>query len=176
MMATDTDRKGFRQSVKELFLGSTTPVRSGTMPSLFPPAEVAWSKKEIKESRQFAYKHIDVARNSYEGKKKNAIRSKNKYIVGKDKPYKCGPSCQEDHIHNFEYDFTKNFNDPVNKRPGIDFILDPKIKVEMKKGVDPSLVEFGKKQTPINLSSQMEIKEDFQDKEFEFAYDTVESN
>ena len=127
------------------------PVRSATMPTLYPPSEVSWSKKDIKMSKELAFKH-------------------------QEKSIKCGPSCTEDHVHHYDYDYTKTFKDPIVKRPGIDFIIDPKIKQELAKGIDPNLFEFGKKQTPINLSSQMEVLEDFQDKEFDYAYEKVEQN
>jgi hypothetical protein len=41
--------------------------------------------------------------------------------------YFCGPSCQHKHKHNFQYDFTKSFQNKLVERPGIDFFLDPKI-------------------------------------------------
>jgi carbonic anhydrase len=77
-------------------------------------------------------------------------------------------------MHRFEYDFTKNFTDHISQRPGIDFVLDPKIDMEMKKALDRSQpCEFGKKQTPINLSTKMPVLKDFKDKEFSFHYNEI---
>ena len=39
-------------------------------------------------------------------------------------------------MHNFEYDFTKNYQDPISQRPGIDFELGPKIDQEAAKALD----------------------------------------
>jgi hypothetical protein len=49
-------------------------------------------------------------------------------------------------MHRFEYDFTKSYKDPISKRPGIDFVLGPKIDQEIQKAFDRSQpCEFGKK-------------------------------
>jgi hypothetical protein len=49
-------------------------------------------------------------------------------------------------MHRFEYEFTKSYKDPVSKRPGIDFVLGPKIDQEIQKAFDRSQpCEFGKK-------------------------------
>ena len=114
----------------------------------FHPSDIQWSKKEIKQCRCFAFRHINL--------QETAANMKS--------------------WHMFDYDYSKNFNDPLQERPGIDFVIEPKFKVEAAKITDPSQVcEFGKKQTPIDLSSQMEVLKGFQDKEFQFNYDTLES-
>ena len=48
--------------------------------------------------------------------------------------YFCGPNCQHNClVHNFEYNFIKNWTDPIAERPGIDFNIDPKLKLEASK-------------------------------------------
>lgn len=136
--------------------------------------EITWTEQEIKQSRAFAVKHINLEQNAYEDNEQNWK------VVGKNDTQqtwattRCGPSCQTDHMHRFEYDFTKNFTDHISQRPGIDFVLDPKIDMEMKKALDRSQpCEFGKKQTPINLSTKMPVLKDFKDKEFSFHYNEI---
>lgn len=85
------------------------------------------------------------------------------------------PGCTKHHWHDFDYDYTKNYKDALNKRPG-EFAeynwmaanynwLD-----EGSKGV----VCDGDSQTPINLETGLEIKEDFQDKVFEVEYKDID--
>lgn len=91
-------------------------------------------------------------------------------------PWFCGPSCQKDHQHVFEYDFEKNYLDPLSQRPGIDFVLEPKIQQEAAKALEKSApCTFGSLQTPIDLSSEMEVLKGFKDDKFEFYYDPLVS-
>lgn len=136
--------------------------------------EIQWTEEEVKQSRAFCVKHINLEQNAYEDNEQNWK------VVGKnDKTQtwattKCGPSCQTDHMHRFEYDFTKNYKDHISQRPGIDFVLDPKIDVEEKKALDRGhACDFGRKQTPINLSTKMPVLKDFKDKEFSFHYNEI---
>lgn len=51
----------------------------------------------------------------------------------------CVPNCVKKHQHNFCYDYTKSYKDPLVERPGECFDLDP--------------AAFMLKGTPINLES-----------------------
>ena len=135
----------------------------------FHPADIKWSDKEVKLAREFALRHINLQSNSYEGTQSNwKLKSNaNKGMLNSKRmqSWFCGPSCQKDHQHIFEYDFEKNYTDPLSQRPGIDFVLEPKIQQEAAKALNLSQpCEFGNKQTPIDLSSEMEVLKDFKDK------------
>lgn len=85
-----------------------------------------------------------------------------------------GPSYTSDPKLGFEYDFTKNYKDPLHERPGIDFALGAKYEKEMKKALDRSLpCEFGSKQTPIDLSTKIPVLRGFKDKQFKFHYEPI---
>lgn len=67
--------------------------------------------------------------------------------------------------------------DPLPERPGIDFYLDPKLRLEgTKKPLDPSMIEFGYKQTPIDLKTNLEVTTTFQDTAFEYNYDKIDKS
>lgn len=84
-------------------------------------------------------------------------------------------NIEQDHVGSQEYDFTKDYRDPLAKRPGIDFVIGPKFEQEAAK--NPGMpCSFGKKQTPINFDSQMPVLANFQDKNFKFHYEHVEQN
>ena len=53
----------------------------------------------------------------------------------------CVPNCVKKHKHNFTYDYSKSFKDPLEERPGECFDLDPAV--------------FMVKGTPINLESRL---------------------
>ena len=91
------------------------------------------------------------------------------------------PGCIHLHRHNFEFNFSKSYLDPLQDRPGYfkefneeyDFI-----KCEFDKEKGPSVAKFknnkqtydvcgfGSKGTPINLQSTLPIRKDFKDKDF----------
>jgi hypothetical protein len=105
-----------------------TPSKHVKNKSILNTGEIQWTEQEIKQSRQFAVKHINLKQNAYEN------NDKNWKIVGMNGTQqtwnvtKCGPSCQKDHMHRFEYDYTKNYKDHISQRPGIDFVIEPKVK------------------------------------------------
>ena len=72
----------------------------------------------------------------------------------------CVPNCVGKHKHNFMYDYSKCYKDPLEQRPGecFDFNQDS----NMCKG------------TPINLESNQAIKRDFWDDQFVFNYETID--
>jgi hypothetical protein len=109
------------------------------------------------------------ARCSGEGFNNGILRDKHNFIQF------CSPNCLHKHDHNHLYDYSKNHHDPLVERPGIDFYLNPKIKVEQTKvPLDPNMSEFGMDQTPINLSTTMPVAHSFKDKAFEFKYDPID--
>ena len=116
---------------------------SGKSPS-YRPGDIAWTEEEIKLSRSMAVKHINIEKNSYESESVYNGGTTQFLNLQVDQSNMCGPSCTHDHAHNFEYDFTKNFQDALDERPGIDFVMGPKIDMEAAK--NPSMpCEFGLK-------------------------------
>ena len=85
------------------------------------------------------------------------------------------PGCTKDHVHNFDYDFTKNYRDALNKRPG-EFAeynwmaANYYLLNEAQKGI----VCDGFLQTPINLDTDMPISEEFKDYDFDFRYNVID--
>jgi len=86
------------------------------------------------------------------------------------------PGCTHDHVEcDFDYDYSKNFLDALNKRPGefVEYnwmaanfyLLD-----ESKTGV----VHDGILQTPINLDTGTPINTSFKDSVFDFKYNTID--
>lgn len=83
----------------------------------------------------------------------------------------CMPGCTLDHHHTFDYDYTKNFKNPEAQRPGEFKGIDwDKVNATLGKSGDCA---WGKKQTPINLDTNIEILQDFQDKDFKFDYEEI---
>ena len=72
----------------------------------------------------------------------------------------CVPNCVKKHKHNFMYDYSKTYKDPIYQRPGECHEINQA--VCMKQG------------TPINLDSSIPIKKDFVDKEFNFNYEVLD--
>ena len=81
----------------------------------------------------------------------------------------CMPGCNHEHQHKFDYDYSKNYRDALNQRPGefaeynwlaANFYLLQK----ENKGV----VCDGIKQTPINLETKLPLLESFDDSDFKF--------
>jgi len=87
-------------------------------------------------------------------------------------PLFCTPNCQHKHFHNNQYDYSKNYTDPYEERPGVDFLCD--VKKTPLAGLDLKNVvgETGCKQTPINLDTGLEIS-NFKDDEFRFNYEKI---
>lgn len=85
----------------------------------YHPAEIEWTEQEVKQARTFAVRHINLGRNSYgvdEPKGLQGLGEKSAFFQlnqasgdHQQAPALCGPSCQKDHTHDFEYDFTKNY-------------------------------------------------------------------
>jgi|TARA_B110000305_G_C19383822_1_gene611090 hypothetical protein len=81
------------------------------------------------------------------------------------------PGCTHNHKHEFDYDYTKNYMDALNRRPG-EFVeynwmaANYYLLNEGKQGV----VCEGILQTPINLETSIPITKEFKDYNFEFQY------
>lgn len=88
----------------------------------------------------------------------------------------CMPGCTLDHEHNFDYDYSKNYKDALNRRPG-EFVeynwmaANYYLLQQEQKGI----VSDGILQTPINLDTHMEICEQFKDFVFDFKYNTIDA-
>lgn len=90
----------------------------------------------------------------------------------------CMPGCTKNcNPHNFDYDYTKNYKDALNKRPGefaeynwmaANYYL---LQEENKTG---NVVCDGELQTPINLDTNMPIQKDFKDFNFDFQYNVID--
>lgn len=87
----------------------------------------------------------------------------------------CMPGCTHDHVAcDYDYDYTKNFLDALNKRPG-EFVEYNWMAANFY------LLEDGKKdtvcdgilQTPINLDTGIPISK-FKDTPFDFKYNTID--
>lgn len=87
----------------------------------------------------------------------------------------CMPGCTKDHKHTFDYDYDKNYLDALNKRPG-EFAEYNWMAANYKwlTASSRGVVCDGDAQTPINLETGIEIKEDFQDKAFEVEYKDID--
>ena len=84
------------------------------------------------------------------------------------------PGCTLDHVHNFDYDYTKNYKDALNQRPG-QFAEYNWLAANYQWLNDESrgVVCDGDKQAPINLETGMRILDNFQDLDFRFKYKDI---
>lgn len=73
--------------------------------------------------------------------------------------YFCVPHCVKKHCHNYVYDFSKSYKDPIRTRPG-----------ECHNQDQDTLVKC----SPINLESNQEICTTFKDECFKFNYETID--
>ena len=105
----------------------------------------------------------------------------------------CMPGCTKNHICFFDYDYTKDYLDPLDERPGEYKEINHQIaaarankeepgalekaKLWLKKvfGKDEgtSVCEFGDLQTPINLDTRDQLH-DFDDDVFSFEYENID--
>ena len=67
-------------------------------------------------------------------------------------------------------------NSTLVQWPGIDFIIEPKYQQEAAKLGPGQVCQFGKLQTPIDLSTNLKVLKNFEDKDFKFEYDEVAQN
>lgn len=72
----------------------------------------------------------------------------------------CVPNCVKKHEHNFMYDYSKCYKDPITERPGECFELNQ----------DPNMCRG----TPINIESATAIKQDFEDSDFKCNYEVID--
>jgi len=96
----------------------------------------------------------------------------------------CMPGCAKEHDHTYEQDFSKNFQDPLEQRAG--YFKDFNAELDQKLAANPNgtdikftcnhqsydLCTFGKKGTPIDLSTSAQI-DGFQDTAFKFGYSPI---
>ena len=73
--------------------------------------------------------------------------------------YHCVPNCVKKHVHNYMYDYSKCYKDPIRSRPGECHDADQDKTVKC---------------SPINLETGQEIYKDFRDDQFKFNYETVD--
>lgn len=87
----------------------------------------------------------------------------------------CMPGCTIDHEHNFDYDYSKNYKDAMNRRPG-EFVEYNWMAYNYNHLSDDSkaIVCDGNNQTPINLDTNIPISKEFKDYSFEFQYNTID--
>ena len=99
----------------------------------------------------------------------------------------CMPNCSKGCYRcNFEQDFSMNYTDPIEKRPG--YFKEFNTELEFKKtnfregnkqvkientGFNYDICEFGKKGTPINLETSTRVMDSFKDKNFYVKYKKI---
>ena len=112
----------------------------------------------------------------------------------------CMPGCTKDHKHMFVYDYTKNYRNQIDQRPGEYLEVNWKIVNDamekerqekarasffdrtmmtmrsvlgQKRRNQFGVCEFGNLQTPINLETSQDVSS-FQDDKFEFKYENID--
>ena len=124
------------------------------------------------------------------------MRKKNKHsktmVEGELPLVGCMPGCTHYHKCNFDQDYSKNFNHPIEARPG--YFQEFNEELEQKqienaghRGSGPNNVYFattkqaydicsyGKKETPINLDTSIKPLSDFKDQNFTVKYRDIDA-
>ena len=105
----------------------------------------------IRQMKKNAAKQNELNKTILDGGANNALE-----VITRDY---CVPNCTKNHYCFCLYDYRKNHTDPIEERPGEEFL---------KCGLDA-------KQTPINLESNMAITKSFKDDVFKFNYEVVDT-
>jgi len=156
--ATFTPNKVYEQNKPALYQGNQfTPNKQAEQDELMRQS-LAMNGKRIVKNGQIATHTKDLSYMDYLSEKRkieDAIETTTQKIPHA--PLFCTPNCQHKHFCNFQYDYSKNYTDPYNERPGVDFLCD--VKKTPLAGLDTKNIvgETGCNQSPINLDTGLEI-------------------